>query len=259
MPATVAVPHGTSAHIEGDSITLGIGQLVQGLPYGGPWWSEPGGLQDQMLAAQGPATHGPIYGGVPQSGSSMCIAQGGSRLSIALGHNLSIQFTGHGVGGRTSAGFLADLVAGTSAVLAQSPSLLFLEFGTNDFGTGVDPTVFASNMAQSLDRIHVANPSCQIVVLSPPICHETWTAVGPHLLDGLDTWGGIAQLQAVVAARSSWCTFADVTTDGMLHEVANNTPAPGADPFDSTIDSKHPTSAGKVRLGTSTMKVLTFP
>lgn len=254
----VVVAHGIIAHFEGDSITFGFGAMFQGLPYGGPWWSEAGGMQDQMLAAQGPATHGPVYGGVPQSGSSLCIAQGGSTLSQARGHYLSIQFSGHGVGGRTSAGFLADVQAGTSPALTQMPSLLFLEFTTNDFGTGVDPTTCANNMAQAIDLIHAANPACQIVVLSPPICHETWTAVGPHLLDGLDTWAGITQLKAVVAARSSYCTFADVTTDALNHEVAANTPAPGADPFDRTIDSKHPTSAGKLEMATSTMKVLTF-
>lgn len=247
------VTNTTRIHCCGDSITAkstpGVNQ--------GEWFNVTGGLIDQLLAVSG-VSFLPSVGARPPATLSSPVVSYSTPPARGRQQNVSA----YGVGGRVTSQLFADL---QNAVYVWNPDIIVMELGTNDFGTGVTPAQFQTDYIANVDAIHAQLPNCKILCLTAPIRNEQWTAVGPHLTDGLDTWGGWANLQAICAARPTFCEYVDLLTPALAYEMANNTPPPGfaswnagANPLALTIEGLHPRPLGKVLMANAVMPHFTF-
>jgi hypothetical protein len=171
-----------------------------------------------------------------------------------------------GIGGLKADGLNTNYTQQTKPF---NPQILVVIIGTNDISSGTDVTpggAYQTSVATYVDQVHTDFPSCKILWGSAQVKNEQWTAVGPHFLDGTDTWAGNQRVQDAFAAsgRSAWCQYFDLISPMLTYETLHNTPAPGITGTGAdgsgvlTYDSLHGTPACKVLLAQIAIAQLTF-
>ena len=219
----------------GDSITA----LTTGTS--GNWPGRPNSFIDQAQTKSISFTPAPAQTVVPSR-----LGQTAPASYSPLTQRGRIQlFSVYGVGGRTVSGLAADLQA---SIYIFKPDIIGLMIGTNDF-PATDVTqggAFQTSYFQIIDGVIANVPNCQkIFCMTPSIRSEAWTAAGPHLADGFDSWLGHARIQECALARPSVCEFVDVLTPmfaltRIMQPVAGTSQAQ----YIQTKDSLHPTPLG---------------
>ena len=135
----------------GDSLTAGGVGGAGGTSI--PWWTY---LPANLVTVRFPAVN--------------CRITGSGAASFPSGNALGASGT------RMSA--FAD-PATTAAIVAYSPTIVFVEWGVNDASVSTPPATVASELATGVNGIWTSIPACKIVVLG--ICNngECWPSGNP--------------------------------------------------------------------------------
>lgn len=183
------------------------------------WFSEPGGFVDQIQA---------LIGG-------------------------SIVVTSSGLGGDTVVNIASRV---HERIAIYRPDVIVVEYGVNDTAA-IPPTPTTGTFQAAYDSILVGCraecPNAQILCISIFVHFEQWLSGplrwAPSSAGQIDVYNS----QIAASAATYGAAYSDVRAAALLYEQANNTPEPGAAAGILTSDSLHPTSAGKILMGTTAM------
>ena len=131
----------------------------------------------------------------------------------------------------------AARIAFVSHIANQSPSIIWLGIGTNDYGLSKWTAAnFGTAYADLLDKLHVALPSAAIYAQTPVVrATETANAVGSTMAEYR------TQISTAQSTRSEYCTLVDGT------EILTT---------DDLADGVHPTTAGHAKYAAYVKTVL---
>ena len=248
MPSYVTCNNQQHIHFTGHSWIAG----QAGGPGRGPLTEAPGGFRD-------------LYRAVPYSSVGTAPSWRAPNLGDAKTANTTPatltgrrdNLTFYGIGGATSGTYIDP----TNYVLqtkSYRPDILVWLTGVNDWSGGVDVTpggIFDTNTETYLSTFQADFPASQVIVCSVTPRNEQYTLVGPHFLDGGDTWPGNDRLRE--RAQLHGYVYADIINPLLQLEIANNTPSPGALTFYS-YDDLHWLEPGKALLGAILMTFFRF-